>query len=95
MEKVLVAGVNTRAVVCSLKKLGYQVYSADYFGAMDLRSCAHKFKSFLNQKPQKSCGRFTELFKQSVIEEMALEMVDDVEGIICCTGVSPHRVPIK
>jgi uncharacterized protein len=93
MEKVLVAGTNTRAVVCSLKKLGYQVYSADYFGSMDLRSCADKFESVLDQKPLKSCGKFSERFKTSVIEKMALEMVDDVDGIICCVGVSPARFP--
>lgn len=93
MEKVLVAGANTRAVACSLKRLGYQVYSADYFGAMDLRSCAYEFKSVLDQKPHQSCGRFTERFDPLVIEEMALEMVDGVDGIICCAGVSPSRFP--
>ncbi len=93
MEKVLVAGSNTRAVVCSLKKLGYQVYSADYFGTMDLRQCADKFQSVLDQKPQKSCGRFRERFNPLIIEEMALKMVDDVDGIICCVGVSPARFP--
>ena len=41
MEKILVAGANTRAVACSLKKLGYTVYSADYFGVMDLRPVSY------------------------------------------------------
>jgi hypothetical protein len=80
-------------VACSLKKLGYTVYSADYFGVMDLRICADRVESVLDQKPQKSCGRFTERFNPIIIEEMALEMVDDVDGVICCTGVSPDKFP--
>ncbi|NYB51512.1 MAG: ATP-grasp domain-containing protein [Methanobacteriaceae archaeon] len=95
MEKVLVAGVNTRAVACSLKKLGYQVYSADYFGTMDLRTCVDKFLSALDQKPQKSCGRFTQCFNPLIIEKMALEMAGDADGIICCAGVSPAIFPSK
>ncbi|HHT19070.1 MAG: ATP-grasp domain-containing protein [Euryarchaeota archaeon] len=93
MEKILVAGANTRAVACSLKKLGYTVYSADYFGVMDLRPCADISNSVLNQKPAKSCGKFLERFDSKAIEEKALEMVDDVDGIIFCAGVSPRRFP--
>ncbi|BDZ66707.1 ATP-grasp domain-containing protein [Methanobacterium ferruginis] len=93
MEKILLAGANTRAVACSLKKLGYQIYSADYFGAMDLQNCTHQLKSVLDQKPYKSCGKFTEHFNPLLIREMALEMVDDVEGVICCAGASPDWFP--
>lgn len=93
MEKILLTGANTRAVACSLKKLGYQVYSADYFGVMDLKTCADKAESVLDQKPQKSCGRFTERFNTLAIEEMAMNMVDVVDGIICCAGASPNSFP--
>ncbi|BDZ69545.1 ATP-grasp domain-containing protein [Methanobacterium petrolearium] len=93
MEKILLAGVNTRAVACSLKKLGYQVYSADYFGVMDLGSCTEKSQSVLDQKPQKSCGKFIEHFNPLIIKKMALKMVDDVDGVICCAGVSPNWFP--
>lgn len=93
MENILVVGANTRAVTCSLKKLGYKLYSADYFGVMDLKPCADILNSVLDQKPAKSCGKFLERFDSKVIEEMALEMVDDVDGIIFCAGVSPRRFP--
>jgi len=93
MEKILLAGANTRAVACSLKKLGYQVYSADYFGARDLKPCTHQLKSVLDQKPHQSCGNFTENFNPLLIREMALEMVDDVDGVICCAGASPDWFP--
>lgn len=93
MEKILLAGANTRAVACSLKKLGYQVYSADYFGVKDLNPCTDTFCSVLDQKPHRSCGRFTEQFNPMLIEKMALEMVDDVDGVICCAGASPDWFP--
>ncbi len=93
MENILLVGVNTRAVACSLKKLGYKVYSADYFGTMDLRSRADHVKSVLDQKPHISCGKFTECFNPQLIREMALELVNDVDGIISCAGSSPSWFP--
>jgi uncharacterized protein len=95
MENILLVGVNTRAVACSLKKLGYNVYSADYFGTMDLRSHADHVKSVLDQKPHISCGKFTERFNPQLIREMALEMVNEVDGIIACAGSSPYWFPSK
>jgi uncharacterized protein len=95
MENILLVGVNTRAVACSLKKLGYTVKSADYFGTMDLRSCADHVKSVLDQKPGNSCGRFTQSFNPQLIQEMALEMVDDADGIISCAGSSPSVFPSR
>ncbi|MFA0834726.1 MAG: ATP-grasp domain-containing protein [Methanobacterium formicicum] len=93
MEKILLVGVNTRAVACSLKKLGYKVYSADYFGTMDLRSCADHVESVLNQKPHISCGKFTQRFNPQLIQEMAMKMVNEVDGIISCAGSSPSWFP--
>ena len=91
----MVVGANTRAVACSLKKLGYTVYSVDYFGVRDLRPCADILKSVLDQKPGKSCGKFTERFNPLFIQEMALKMVDQVDGVICCAGISPDKFPSR
>ena len=35
-ESVLVAGFNTRPLVYSLNRAGYEVYAIDYFGDLDL-----------------------------------------------------------
>ncbi len=51
MENILVIGANTRPIACSLKNIGYNVYSSDYFGCMDLKKCVTNFKSVLSQKP--------------------------------------------
>ncbi len=58
MENILVVGANTRPVACSLKNIGYNIYSADYFGCLDLKTCVTEYKSFLSQKPFHSCGFF-------------------------------------
>ena len=93
MENILLVGVNTRAVACSLKKLGYTIYSADYFGTQDSKSCTDHSKSVLDQKTDISCGKFTQNFNPHFIHEMALEMVDEADGIICCAGSSPSWFP--
>ena len=45
MENILVLGANTRPIACSLKNIGYNVYSSDYFGCIDLKKCVTNFKS--------------------------------------------------
>jgi uncharacterized protein len=93
MENVLVVGVNTRAVACSLMRMGYNVYSADYFGVTDLPPCADQYKSFLGQTPGRSCGKFTNTFQSKAIEQLANEFVDKVDKIICLAGISSEHFP--
>ncbi len=93
MENILVIGANTRPIVCSLKDIGYNVFSADYFGCVDLRDCVTDYKSVLSQKPFSTCGNFSKKFDPDVIIKMALEMVNDVDFIIYNSGVSPLKLP--
>jgi predicted ATP-grasp superfamily ATP-dependent carboligase len=93
METVLTVGINTRSVVCSLKKLGYQVYSADYFGSVDLKRCADQMDSVLDQSPEKSCGIFIEKFRALDLQEIAREFADDADHIICLSSISPKIFP--
>lgn len=93
MENILVAGVNTRSVACSLKKLGCTVYSADYFGTLDLQQCVSQYNSILSQEPYFSCGKFTEKFKSGDIEELTADFIQEADFIICLAGVSPENLP--
>jgi predicted ATP-grasp superfamily ATP-dependent carboligase len=93
MENVLVVGVNARSVACSLKKLGFNVYSADYFGTLDLQKCTHQHKSILSQEPHRSCGYFTENFKSTNVEDLAADFIDYADFIICLAGSSPENFP--
>ncbi|OPY24606.1 MAG: carbamoyl phosphate synthase-like protein [Methanobacterium sp. PtaU1.Bin242] len=95
MENALVVGINTRSVACSLKKLGFNVYSADYFGTIDLQECTHNYLSILSQKPHHSCGHFTLNYKSGSIDDLAAQWVDDADFIICLAGSSPLNFPQK
>jgi uncharacterized protein len=95
MENILVVGANTRPIARSLKNIGYNVYSADYFGCIDLKKCVTNFKSFLSQKPYSSCGNFSKKFDSELIINMASEMVDDVDHIIYNSGIYPSKFPKK
>lgn len=86
-------GVNTRSVACSLKKLNFNVYSADYFGTLDLQQCTKEYKSILNQEPNKSCGFFTKNFRSTDLSYLAGDFVDDADFIICLAGSSPEHFP--
>ncbi len=95
MDNILVVGANTRAVACSLKKLGYNIYSADYFGTYDLQKCATEYKSILKQKAYQSCGHFTENFNSKHLEELSQEFIGVADSIICLAGASPENYPKK
>lgn len=93
METILLAGVNTRAVACSLKKLGYKVYSADYFGVTDLENCTDLSLPILEQRAGVSCGHFQEDFNPFDLKNEALSMIDEVDWVICLSGSSPSDFP--
>ena len=93
MENILVVGANTRPIACSLKSIGYNVYSADYFGCHDLKRCVTDYQSFLSQKPFHSCGFFSQTFDSELLLEMAQEFVESADHIICSSGASPQQFP--
>ncbi len=93
METILVTGVNTRAVACSLKKLGYNVFSVDYFGVTDLENCVDLSYSLMKQKAGVSCGYFQEDFNPLDLNKEALSLIDKVDGVICLSGSSPSDFP--
>jgi len=93
MENILVVGTNNRPVACSLSKLGYNIYSVDHFGCLDIKPCVKEYNSFLSQKPFHSSGFLQESFKQNNLEQMAKEFLGEVDHIICCSGVDPAKFP--
>ncbi len=93
METILVAGVNTRAVACSLKKLGYNVFSVDYFGVTDLENCVDLSHSLMKQRAGFSCGYFQKDFNPQDLKTEALSLIDEVDGVICLPGSSPSDFP--
>lgn len=93
MENILVAGVNTRAAACSLKRMGFTVYTADYFGVADLKPCVDSYSAFLSQTPGESCGRFEDTYNEYSILQLAKKYIPQVDRILCLAGVSPEKFP--
>ena len=93
MEKALVVGANTRPLACSLKKLGYIVYSVDYFCTKDLMQCSDYRNCVLSQKPHKSCGRFVQGFNSGALRDLAKDFITETDFIICTSGSSPENFP--
>lgn len=93
MENILVVGANTRPVACSLNRYGYNVYSADYFGCIDIKNCVIDYKSILRYKKLESTGFFSETFTQNRLNEISAEFIDTVDHIICCSGADPSQFP--
>ncbi len=82
-EKILVVGSNTRAVSKSLKDLGYIVYATSFFDSLDQREVTDKLlipNDFIDYKPE-------------TLEKLALNYVDEVDHIICCSGVRSWLFP--
>lgn len=93
MENILVVGANTRPIACSLNKLGYGVYSADYFGCMDLEQCVKRYRSIISQLNGQSCGIFTKNFSSEALIGIAEEFYDLADKIIYNSGVNPSKLP--
>ena len=93
MAKILVVGANTRALACSAKKLGHEIYSVEHFCTQDLQECSDHTSCNLKQKPYQSCGKLKETFDPVLIAENALEYADKVDYILYTSGVLPEIFP--
>ncbi|MDI6644335.1 MAG: ATP-grasp domain-containing protein [Methanobacteriaceae archaeon] len=93
MAKILVVGTNTRALACSAKKLGHEVYSVEHFCTQDLQECSDYTHCTLTQEPYQSCGKLEENFDPVSIAEKAMEYVDKVDYILYNSGVLPKIFP--
>jgi len=93
MKNILVAGINTRPVACSAKKMGHTVYSVDYFCTRDLVKCSDYLRCILNQLPYESCGIYADKYDQSLLQKYADELTDNADYVICSSGAVPENFP--
>lgn len=94
MEKLLIIGTNTRPLVNSALKLDFEVYSASYFKTKDFKEPHHE-RHILNQKPNKSCGKFEEKYSSDSLLELCSDWIDEVDYILPYTGFSAKLLPSK
>ena len=88
MEKLLILGINTRAIVNSALKLDYLTFSGSYFSTLDFK-VPYLEKHILKQKSGKSCRYFETNYSYEKLLEISKEMMDEVDHIILSTGISP------
>ncbi|MEE8168630.1 MAG: ATP-grasp domain-containing protein [Candidatus Hydrothermarchaeales archaeon] len=89
MESLLVIGLHTRPAVFSAKALGYEVYSVDYFGSMDLKEKADLSRSIIEQRPGASMGRISENYSDAKLVELAKDI--DADKTILTSTLEPNR----
>ncbi len=76
-SSVLLVGVHTRPAVFSAKRAGFEVYSVDYFGAIDTKRVADVSRSIILQKPYTSMGRMSLDYSGEKLVDLAKDLDAD------------------
>ncbi|MEE8357831.1 MAG: ATP-grasp domain-containing protein, partial [Candidatus Hydrothermarchaeales archaeon] len=74
---MLLVGVHTRPAVFSAKRAGFEVYSVDYFGAMDTKRVADVSRSIILQKSYRSMGRMSLDYSGEKLVDLAKDLEAD------------------
>ena len=91
-QSLLVIGVDTVSVANSAKKAGYKIYTVDYFGDLDLRQVCMKYKSIIQQKTGKSCGKIEERFNPKIFLRMTKDLLKntEIDAILLSSGLDDY-----
>jgi len=83
MRRILVAGFDTRHVVCSGARAGYEMYAVDAFCDVDLRRCSRGFFRFIEKPDEKELSR--------IIRSFPVEF----DAVVLNSGFERYRVPFR
>jgi predicted ATP-grasp superfamily ATP-dependent carboligase len=88
-QKILLVGVDLSSLAISARKAGFEVYTVDYFGDVDLKKLSNKQYSIINQTNQYSSGKFQELYDPKKFVNMVkkLSQHDVFDGILLSSGL--------
>jgi uncharacterized protein len=92
--ELLIVGIHTRPAVFSAKRLGYRVFSVDYFGDIDLKEKADASLSIVNQRPYRSNGRISDNYSDEKLIALA-KRFDADKTILTSTLTSPLDIKKK
>ena len=87
MEKLLLIGINTRAMVNSALRLNYEVFSTSYFSCYDMPKIDNE-KFILHEKADQSSGVFEDNYDPNELIDLAGNYLDEVDYIIPVSGIS-------
>jgi predicted ATP-grasp superfamily ATP-dependent carboligase len=88
-SKLLIVGIDNYSLAYSVKKAGYQVFVADYFGDLDVKKISRGIISVINQKPLKSSGFFIEKYNPELFIKFVkcLSKNHEFKGILLTSGL--------
>lgn len=91
-HKLLVIGLDVAPLAASTKNAGYEVYSVDYFGDLDLKNSCSLSLSVIAQREGVSCGRVNLDFNPQDLLVLVRKLVKtrEVDGILISSGLEDY-----
>jgi len=88
-RNIMLVGIDLSSLAISAKRIGYKVYTADYYGDIDLRKLSEKNKSILNQTQQISSGTFGAQYDPEKFINMVKKLSQHIkyDGILLSSGL--------
>ena len=88
-RNILLVGIDLSRLAISAKNSGYKVYTADYYGDVDLRKLSDKNQSIINQTQQYSSGAFKAQYDPKNFIKMVkkLSQHKKFEGMLLSSGL--------
>jgi predicted ATP-grasp superfamily ATP-dependent carboligase len=88
-KKLLLVGIDLSSLAISAKNAGYKIYTADFFGDVDLRKLSDKHLSMINQASEILTHRFETCYDPVKFINMVKELSKDQKftGLILSSGL--------
>jgi predicted ATP-grasp superfamily ATP-dependent carboligase len=88
-HSLLVMGVDVTAIAASARRGGYQVFSIDFFGDVDLKSLCEESLSIIRQREGQSCGVFERDYRVERLLNLFRKLVKRrrVDGVVLGSGL--------
>ncbi len=92
IQNLLAVGIDIVSIANSAKEAEYKIYAADYFGDIDLRLVCSEYKSIIEQKRGKSCGRMELKFKPEAFLRMTKSLLEknEIDTILLSSGLDDY-----
>ena len=97
IHSLLVTGVDVVPIAASAKRAGYKVFSADFYGDVDLRHLCEESLSIIRQHVGKSCGLFERDYKVNLLLQLVKKLLNRhrVDGVVFGSGLDDKPVVLE
>lgn len=92
LRNLLVIGLDVASLVSSAKNAGYNVFSVDYFGDLDVKKKCFLSLSVIAQKTNSSCNKLSLGFNPRDFLDLTKKLLDkcEVDGVLLSSGLEDH-----